>query len=435
MKLFCRQFATFNGSISPRLRAFVQEKPSGLESQKEKPGETVDEAALEQAKRDYSEKWQLLKKFRDQDPATFENIPDANKQSLSARADLIIRKFETQVKADKNLVDPEKIYAPEEKDKQRIESTLKKLEGIMEKYGSEKQGNTPDWLVAEVLKPSKEKFNKAAQEASKKLTDLLHPILGGGDQYKNPYTNDYVRWPEAKAALAAIQERIGGLSQGVMTTRNLDFINAATAQLGGIDAEIKQILLNESLAGDASWAIEQAFSGVSGGKSFNRLPKVSQNDRILMERVQARLNVIKDPNLEKVPAGTTWKISKGGMEFTVTKGEGRKCTAKIDTVGLWIAEQYGASFVKYLAPEDRKYVKSYNEATGEIVVERTYPVPEGEVPKEVVAQYKQLDKEFDQGKSPQRVAVNKETYVITRTVEKGKKSYHVERVTLLNLHA
>jgi hypothetical protein len=300
----------------------------------------------------------------------------------------------------------------------------------MEKYGSEKQGNAPDWLTAEVLRPSKEKFNKAAQEASNKLNLLLHPILGGGDQYKNPYTNDYVRWPEAKAALEAIQERIGGLSQGVQTTRNLDFINAATAQLGGIDAEVKQILLNESVAGDASWAIEQAFSGVAGGKSFNRLPKVSQTDRILMERVQARLNVIKDPNLEKVPPGTTWKISKGGMEFTVTKGEGRKCTAKIDSVYLHIAEQYGASFVKYLAPEDRKYVKSYNEATGEIVVERTYPVPEGEVPKEVASQYKTLDKAFDQGKSPQRVTVNNETYVITRTVEKGKKSYHVEKVTL-----
>lgn len=432
MKLFCTKFSAFATlSAFPARGVFYGEKPN--DAAKEKPAagsETASESDLQQAKRDYSERWDTLKKFRDQDPSVRGEIKQEDFQKLSARAGVVANEFLKKVQTDKKLVDPEKIYTSDVVDSERVKSTLGVLDGIIEKYGSEKKGNAPEWLREAVAKQPRKEFNEASSVMFGRLQQLIHPILGGDANQKNPETNDYLRDPGVLARLEMLQTRIGSLGNVVATSTNLDFIQAATMEVKGMEAEIQKLLVVDTGRGHVGWALEEAFYGSPSGKGFLYLPKASQKDTVLLERIASRLKFAKHFDFTRVPEGTSWTLDKAGFNITITKGPGREFKTTINNVYLHIVEKYGASFVKYLAPEDRKYVKSYNESTGEVVVERTWPVPENDVPPAVVSQYKTLDPQFDKDPAPKRVTVGGDTFVVSRTVEAGKKRYRVEKVVL-----
>ncbi len=410
-----------------------QAKETPKESPQSQP-ETVSEADLQQAKKEYSDRWDLLKKFRDKDKGVQEErgIDDVSMGKLSLRAGMVIKEFQKKVEDDKKgeqvLVDPEKIFAPSEKDQARIKSTLGVLDGIIEKF-SDSSKSSPEWLREAVSKKPKEEYATASKVAYDKVFRLRNPILGAADpSQKNPDTNDYVRDPGALAMLDSLLTKITTLNGEVQASKNPDFINAARLEVQGVDAEIKRILTIDAGRGPAFYAVFDAFVGVEGGKSFSGLPKASQTDRVLLDRVQDRLKHAQGFDLTKVPEGTTWTFFQQGVSIQVTKGAGRECKAQIMGVMLPVVERYGASFVKYLEPDDRRMVKSYNESTGEVVIERRWAVPEDSVPAAVASQYPKLDPEFDKDPSPKRITVGDAVYEVARVMAGTKKTYKVDQI-------
>ena len=408
-------------------------KETPKESPQSKP-ETVSEADLQQAKKEYGDRWDLLKKFRDKDKNVQEEreLDDASMAKLSLRAGMVIKEFQKKIEDDKKgeqvLVDPEKVFAPEVKDKERITGTLSVLDQIIEKF-SDSSKNSPEWLRDALTKKPKEEFATLSNVAFDRLLRLRHPTIGAEDpSQKNPDTNDYIRDPGALGMLDHLMERIGLLNSEVQASKNPDFINAAKLELKGIDAEIRRVLAMDAGRGSAYYAVFDAFVGVPGGKSFKGLPRASQTDKVLLDRVQDRLKHAQGFDLSKVPQGTTWTFTQEGISVEITKGAGRECTARIVNVGIWVPEKYGASFVKYLTPEDRRMVKSVNESTGEVVVERRWPVAPDAVPAAVASQYAKLDPEFDKDPSPKRVTAGEDIYLVSRSIAGGKKTYTVEKV-------
>lgn len=410
-----------------------QAKETPKDSPQSQP-ETVSEADLQQAKKEYGDRWDLLKKFRDKDKNVQEEreLDDASMAKLSLRAGMVIKEFQKKVEDDKKgeqvLVDPEKIFAPSEKDQARIKSTLGVLDGIIEKF-SDSSKSSPEWLREALTKKPKEEFAAASNATFDRLLRLRHPIVGAEDpSQKNPDTNDYVRDPGALGMLDHLMERIGLLNNEVQASKNPDFISAAKLELKGIDAEIRRVLAMDAGRGSAYYAVFDAFVGVPGGKSFKGLPRASQTDKVLLDRVQDRLKHAQGFDLTKVPRGTTWTFTQEGISVEITKGAGRECTARIVNVGIWVPERYGASFVKYLTPEDRRMVKSVNESTGEVVVERRWLISEDAVPAAVASQYPKLDPEFDKDPSPKRITVGDATYEVARVMAGTKKTYRVEQI-------
>ncbi len=410
-----------------------QAKETPKDSPQSKP-ETVSEADLQQAKKEYGDRWDLLKKFRDKDKNVQEEreLDDASMAKLSLRAGMVIREFQKKVEDDKKgeqvLVDPEKVFAPEVKDQERIKGTLSVLDQIIEKFSDASKGS-PEWLREALSKKPKEEFAVASNAVFDRLMRLSHPILGAADpSQKNPNTNDYVRDPGALGVLDHLMERIGLLNNEVQASKNPDFISAAKLELKAMDAEIQRIFAIDAGRGPAFYAVFDAFVGVEGGKSFSGLPKASQTDKVLLDRLQDRLRHARGFDLTKVPEGTTWTISQQGVSVLVTKGAGRECKVQIVNVMLPVVERYGASFVKYLEADDRRMVKSFNESTGEVVIERRWTVPADAVPAAVASQYPKLDPEFDKDPSPKRITVGDATYEVARVIAGTKKTYRVEQI-------
>lgn len=439
----CKQFASHPGSFIPKYFVYMgQEVKEAAGESEKKPAEAVSEGSLAQAKKEYSDRWEQLKKFRDKDPQLMkeQGFDDATMQKLSVRSEVVIgefrRRLDADKKQDKELVDPEKIFAPEETDKERIQGTLTILDGIIQKYGSEKKSDVPEVIVDEIVKKPKEDFSKASAAAFDKVNRLRHPVVGLDDpSQKNPGTNNYVNNPASLAMLDNLINKISSLNIEVQNSQNHNFIAAATLEVQNMDAEIKKILAVDAGGTRVSTAMAEAFAGENGEKSFKGLPKNSQTDTILMERIQRRFTHMQAQmsqpgafDIARVPAGTTWTYEEQGFSVRITKGQGRECKAEIVNVGIWVVENYGASFVKYLTPDDRRMVKSFNESTGEVVVERRWAIPESEVPSAVASQYPKLDPEFDKDPSPKRVTVAGDIFEVARVAEGGKKRYKVERI-------